>query len=121
MSLSQLQILVVVLSFFLFCHSNCFRHFFFNRIARLWNTLPYIDLDASFDIIKRKFWTIFWNHFLVNFDCCNVCSFHLFCPCSSCCNEELTPNNHLTKEERETHTKSQTNKQNENHHMPIIN
>ena len=35
--------------------TNKERHFYFNRISRLWNSLPIIDLNLSFNIIiKRK-------------------------------------------------------------------
>ena len=34
--------------------TNHFCHFFFNRIPRLWNALPPIDLDLSINTIKKQ-------------------------------------------------------------------
>ena len=64
--------------------SNRFRHSYFPRLVRLWNKLPCIDLDKSFPVIKSNLIKFFWDHFLVNFNSDNVCSFHFLCPCSSC-------------------------------------
>ena len=35
------------------------RHFYFNRIVRLWNSLPFIDLHLSFYVIKAKLYDYF--------------------------------------------------------------
>jgi len=43
--------------FKLVCHrsrTNLSRHFYFNRVCRLWNALPPVDLNLSFDILKIK-------------------------------------------------------------------
>ena len=37
-----------------FCPTNRSRHFFFNRVARLWNALPPIDLSLSISSIKTS-------------------------------------------------------------------
>ena len=42
-------------------------HFYFNRIVRLWNSLPYIDLSLSIDTIKSNL----HNFFLETF-CCTL-------------------------------------------------
>ena len=34
--------------------TSCARHFYFNRIPRLWNSLPTFDLDQSISSIKRE-------------------------------------------------------------------
>ena len=60
------------------------RHFYFNRIVRLWNSFPPIDLSASFEAIKRYIYGIFWEHFVADFNPDFVCSFHYSCPCYAC-------------------------------------
>ena len=62
--------------------NNSTRNFYFNRLPRLWNSLPPIDMSQS--TIKWKFYKHFWNHFTTNFDPDNVCSFHYLCPCAKC-------------------------------------
>ena len=37
-----------------FAPTSYFRHFYFNRISRLWNSLPYIDLNLPFSVIKAN-------------------------------------------------------------------
>ena len=39
--------------------SNSMRQLYFNRLPRLWNSLPYIDLDLSVMSIKRKLFELF--------------------------------------------------------------
>ena len=60
------------------------RHFYFNRIPRLWNSLPSINLDLSSQSIRAKIKSLLWENFLNNFvsDC--PCTFHFKCPCSRC-------------------------------------
>ena len=60
------------------------RHYYFNRVVRLWNSLPPFNLSQPYVSIKRQIYTYFRNHFIVNFDPDNPCSFHYLCPCSSC-------------------------------------
>ena len=64
--------------------NNLSRHSYFHRLPRLWNAIPVIDLDQSFQVIKSKLKTHFWNNFVENFDDNNLCSLHYLCPCSSC-------------------------------------
>ena len=54
------------------------RHFYFNRITRLWNSLPPIDTTKS---ILTNF---LWSNFLKSFNSSNPCSFHFLCPCNKC-------------------------------------
>ena len=68
--------------------SNVSRHFYFNRVTRLWNLLPPIDLDLPLASIKRKLKEVLWEHFKSNFSPSNYCTFHLLCPCNNC---QLTP------------------------------
>ena len=68
------------------CHTTAYRHFYFNRLVRLWNTLPagIIDLSLSYTSVKQSLKKFFWNHFEQNFNSENPCSFHVVCPCSHC-------------------------------------
>ena len=67
-----------------YTRTSTHRHFYFNRIVRLWNNLPPIDLSKSVQCIKSHLYSHLWNHFLCNFDPNDTCSFHYLCPCSSC-------------------------------------
>ena len=56
------------------------QHFYFNRIARLWNSLPPLDLSLSFITLKLHLKQLFWKHFTVHFNHTNICSVHIVCP-----------------------------------------
>ena len=60
------------------------RHFYYNRIVRLWNRLPEINLENSVTSIKAFLTKSLWNHFLHHFNPDNTCSFHFCCPCAIC-------------------------------------
>ena len=62
------------------------RHFYFNRVVKLWNCMPPIDLSMSYSKLKHTLKQIFWSHFITNFNPDNACSFHIVCPCSNCVN-----------------------------------
>ena len=64
--------------------NNSTRNFYFNRLPRLWNSLPLIDISQSLSTIKIKLYKHFWNHFMANFDPDNLCSYHYLCPCANC-------------------------------------
>ena len=64
--------------------NNSTRNFYFNRLPRLWNSLPLIDISQSLSTIKMKLYKHFWNHFTANFDPDNLCSYHNLCPCANC-------------------------------------
>ena len=59
------------------------QHFFFNRVPRLWNVLPVIDVSLSTSTLHSRLKNYFWNHFVNNFvnnfDDTNPCTFHLPC------------------------------------------
>ena len=57
---------------------------FFNRIPRLWNSLPLIDIKLSIITLKVKLRKFFWQYFIDNFDPNNYYSFHFLCPCHKC-------------------------------------
>ena len=65
-------------------HSTTTRHFYFNRISRLWNSAPSPNLRTSLSLIKRDLVTFLWDHFLAHFNPDSLCSIRLVCPCSSC-------------------------------------
>ena len=69
---------------FHYAPSNASRHYYFNRIPRLWNALPPIDLTQSFSTIKMKIREILWSHFLDHFDTDDYCTYHVICPCLHC-------------------------------------
>ena len=59
-------------------------NFFFNRLPRLWNSLPLLDISMSIPSIRAKLRDHFWNHFIAHFDSNNVCTYHYLCPCLTC-------------------------------------
>ena len=65
--------------------TNLLGQFYFNRIPRLWNSLPQIDTSMAIPTLRCKLHTFFWNHFIENFNPTNVCSYHFVCPCQKCC------------------------------------
>ena len=70
------------------CNTTKYQHFYFNRIARIWNALPSIDTTGSMMTIKRRIKQIFWSYFLQSFDVDNICSWNISCPCPLC---SITP------------------------------
>ena len=61
--------------------TNKSKHFYFNRVPRLWNSLSPIDLNQSHDTIMNSIKTHFWDYFIDNFDDNITCTFHFCCPC----------------------------------------
>ncbi len=57
---------------------------FFNRLPRLWNSLPPLNLDDSARVIKRKLQSAFKRNFDSNFNPTVPCTFHFVCPCHRC-------------------------------------
>ena len=70
------------------CHNfsrlTIVHHFYYNRIVRLWNAIPTIDISQSYTSIKNKISAFLWDKFLVNFNTDNPCTLHYLCICSSC-------------------------------------
>lgn len=66
------------------CHTSYSRHFYFNRVVRLWNSIPPIDLSLSEHTIKFKLTDFFWSHFKNYFFPNLTCTYHFLCPCSKC-------------------------------------
>lgn len=77
------------------CHirstSNLAGNSYFQRLPRLWNSLPPIDLSLSTDTIKIHLSKYFYTHFLETFDSSNPCTYHFLCPCSKCSSTPRTP------------------------------
>ena len=71
--------------------TNKEHHFYFNRISRLWNSLPIIDLNLPINIIKSK---IKSQHFITNFDPDDIHKIHYLCPCGSCTPHHSVNNYH---------------------------
>ena len=64
--------------------NNSVRHFYFNRLPRLWNSLPPLDPNLPFPALLSKINSIFWNHFISTFNPHITCTYHYMCPCSKC-------------------------------------
>ena len=66
--------------------NNHLNFVFFNRVVKLWNALPIIDLHLSISILKHNLCTFFWNYFIDHFNphLIMYCTRHLVCPYSSC-------------------------------------
>ena len=73
-------------------HNNCFCNFYSNRLPRIWNSLPPIDLTKSLSSIKTTIYNYLWNHFKQNFLSTNPCTFHFCCRCTNCHNQGLINN-----------------------------
>ena len=67
-----------------FASTSYARQFYFNRISRLWNSLPFIDLSLPFNVIKSNLYGYLWNHFIHDFDPDDVHHYHYVCPCNQC-------------------------------------
>jgi len=72
--------------------NNYTRNFYFNRISRLWNKLPTIDLSQSLPTIKAKIYCYLSQHFNRHFTADNPCTYHFCCRCSNCCNVGICSN-----------------------------
>ena len=59
--------------------SSLSNHFYFNRIVRIWNSLPLIDLDSPFSSIKKQIYSIYWDYFITSYSLDNSCSWYCVC------------------------------------------
>ena len=73
------------------------RHFYINRIIRLYNHLPVIDLSLSIHTIKNHITNYFWTHFTDNFNSERACTYHFLCPWYRCSKEPITTNSRSNK------------------------
>ena len=72
--------------------NNTLNNFYFNRLPRIWNTLPIIDIHEHPTRIKNKLTKYLWKHFLNNFDPTITCTFSILCPCINCSIVPKPPN-----------------------------
>ena len=56
--------------------TNSSRYLYFNRLPRLWNSLPPIDLDSSLNSIKSTLIDYLWTHFNTHFNSENPCTYY---------------------------------------------
>ena len=64
--------------------NNKVRHFYFNRLPRLWNALPPVDLSLSVSTNRLMIYKFLWSHTESNFKSDDPCSYHFVCPCNKC-------------------------------------
>jgi len=84
---------------FKLCHpralSTNHHHFYFNRIARLWNNMPVIDISLPSHVIKRNLTIYLWNSTTnFNSDHSCTCTYHYLCPCHWCSRQPTSSNFH---------------------------
>ena len=72
--------------------NNC-RHFYFNRLPRLWNFLPVFSLDLPLSSFKLQLKNVLCSKFKSHFDASNPCTFHYLCPCRNCAVSLSSTNN----------------------------
>ena len=77
------------------CSSRNNIHFFyFNRVVKIWNSLPVINLSFSIATIKKHTKAFLWEYFLTKFDPLHTCSWFLCCPCQLCsCTNKINLSN----------------------------
>ncbi len=63
-------------------HYSSSRHFYLNRITRLWNLIPSTDISAPLTLTKNRLNHYFWEHFKENFVSDYPYTYHLMCPCN---------------------------------------
>ena len=68
------------------CSTKAEHNFYFNRIPRLWNSLPPFNINLPLFVIKSKLrkYKYFWDQFVSSFDPCNEYTYHYLCPCYKC-------------------------------------
>ena len=59
--------------------TNAINNFYFNRLPRLWNALPVIDLALNTKVIKYKLTQYVWSN---NFSPDNTCTYSICSKCS---------------------------------------
>ena len=63
---------------------NSTRHYYFNRIIKIWNSLPPLDLDSPLSILKSLLRNLYWDYFINHYSTESPCSWYRVCPCSNC-------------------------------------
>ena len=62
---------------------NAINFFYFNRVVKLWNSLPIINCSLSTSTIKSQIETFLWSHFISTFDPHTTYTWFICCPCPS--------------------------------------
>ena len=73
-------------------NTNYTRNFYFNRLPRLWNKLPFIDLNQSLPTIRTTIYNYLQQHFQNNFSPDIPCTYHFCCICTYSHNLGITSN-----------------------------
>ena len=63
---------------------NITKFFYFNRIVRIWNSLPPVDLSLSFNSLRKSIYDLHWDYFSSNYDPGDPCSWSRTCLCTRC-------------------------------------
>ena len=71
---------------------NRVHFFYFNRVVRLWNSLPVINLSLSTSTIKNMLKNFLWTHFINSFDSSSTCTCFFCCPCNQCTTSNTSSN-----------------------------
>jgi len=61
--------------------NNTINSSYFVKHPRLWNSLPSIDFNQSFNTTKTFIYNYLRSHFETNFNQYDPCSFHFYCSC----------------------------------------
>ena len=64
--------------------NNLLRNSYFCRLPRIWNSLPPMDLNQPLTVLKSLIVKTLWDHFMINFNSENPCTYHFVCPCRNC-------------------------------------
>ena len=64
--------------------SNPTKFYYFNRIVRIWNSLPPVDLESSYNSLKGMLYDLYWDYFISCYDVDHSCSWSRVCFCSRC-------------------------------------
>ena len=68
----------------IYSSSNKYKNHYFNRLPRIYNALPAINLNLPMSTIKAALKKYFWDRFTRNFNSDNMCTCHFVCPCCNC-------------------------------------
>ena len=64
--------------------NNLLRNSYFCRLPRIWDSLPPMDLNKPLTMLKSLIVKTLWDHFMINFNSENPCTYHFVCPCRNC-------------------------------------
>ena len=64
--------------------NNQNRHFYFNRLIRLWNSLSVLNVFLSKDTLMSQLKNFLWLVFISKFTTSIPCTYHFVYPCNRC-------------------------------------